>query len=296
MLWHCPDNIKRLATEFKEIPQFCFPGRTTVYIISCWNNNFHASTDLHRLPLEKAQDGTGDFIVFTLANSNNEGKEPNEKAEQFYGICYRYLFRGNGRRFDAGRRHRHCLCIVSRYPHFSLFRTLLMNIYAIALLEEKPSQCKKYVEALFGQLYYIYHSNRRVFQTLEPSLLTDTSTLPSFRWTVPTNESSTLRDFNILPLFDTLGIEKFFNLLSAVLTEKRILLVADAINTLSSAILGLLAAIHPFQWSHLLITTLPLQFISYISTHTSPYLIGIQRSIFSTMRKDILQGRKQNEY
>ena len=47
-----------------------------------------------------------------------------------------------------------------------------------------------------------------------------------------------LNQILLLPLFDVLGIERFFKLFSAVLCERKIVFIADNVGTLSTTILG----------------------------------------------------------
>lgn len=111
------------------------------------------SLDLDRMVLEGCEEGRVEHFAFTMTDS---------RGRRMYGVCLRGLFKGaaGGRlrsmhtpshphtvlpyptlivlhsRFDLGRRRRQCLCVVSKYPHFALFRVLLLQLHSLALTDQ----------------------------------------------------------------------------------------------------------------------------------------------------------------
>eukprot|EP00598_Pedospumella_elongata_P005095 CAMPEP_0184973222 /NCGR_PEP_ID=MMETSP1098-20130426/5103_1 /TAXON_ID=89044 /ORGANISM="Spumella elongata, Strain CCAP 955/1" /LENGTH=1187 /DNA_ID=CAMNT_0027495667 /DNA_START=491 /DNA_END=4054 /DNA_ORIENTATION=- len=93
----------------------------------------------------------------------------------------------------------------------------------------------------------------------------------------------------ILPLFDTLGTERFFKLLSAVLCEKRIVFIAEEAETLSATVLAAASMLHPFKWHHAFIPLLPGKLLNLLQTQT-PYMIGVRKYLLSELRRESLDG------
>lgn len=91
----------------------------------------------------------------------------------------------------------------------------------------------------------------------------------------------------ILPLLEALGVEKFLLILSAVLCERRIILIADETSTLFTAILGLGAMLHPFQWQHIFIPLLPSKLMSYTASKI-PYIMGVRRYMYQQLLREQL--------
>lgn len=91
----------------------------------------------------------------------------------------------------------------------------------------------------------------------------------------------------ILPLLEALGVEKFLLILSAVLCERRILLIADETSTLLTAVLALGAMLHPFQWQHMFIPLLPSKLLNY-TAFKIPYIIGVRRFMYQQLLREQL--------
>eukprot|EP01039_Chlorochromonas_danica_P003609 gene3608-3952_t len=279
VIWHSPENVSHVTKEHAEIPYFCFP-------------------DLNRLQLEKAQESASEFFVFTLQSAS---------GDRLYGFCYRNLFRGMARRFDVGRRIRHCLCIISHYPYVAFFKSLLMHIYGVALLERFLGQCKTYALGLLKSLSDMAANNLPNLPIPEPGLFSEQALsgadkevlrnnnallTPSVTWSLPNQQINQTfqRDVTLLPLLDILGsADKFFKVFSAVLCERRILFVGEDLHQLSSVVLSVAAMIHPFSWNHTLITVLPEKLLSMIATAQS-YLIGLKKSWLGMVNKANLEG------
>ena len=243
-------------------------------------------TDLQRVNLEKPQSSRTEHYTFTLTNSS---------GVRYYGICMRGLFRGVSRRFDVKRRTRHCLCFITRYPFFRMFKNVLLELHAIALLEETPGCCRQFIDYFYRKCIINDFTSLKEQHILVPhstvaALYHDVSIL---RHRISNSSSSTLgmssKEVPLLPLFDSLGIERFFKLLSAVLCENRILFIADEAETLSSTVLAAVTLLHPFKWHHTFIPLLPDNLLSYISK-TSPYMIGIRRYLVNELKKEYLEG------
>ena len=204
VLWYYPKNVSAITKEFKDIPQFCFP-------------------DLEILRLEKAQTARNEHFTFTLTD---------KYGRRYYGICMRALFRGMKRRHDVGRRYKHCLCFITTNPFFALFKTVLLELHAIALLHDQLS-CRSFLEHI-SNLFSM--DDGREYYTIPCSALP--GILHRNLTFIAPKPGFGLNQILLLPLFDVLGIERFFKLFSAVLCERKIVFIADNVGTLSTTILG----------------------------------------------------------
>jgi DENN (AEX-3) domain len=230
--------------------------------------------DLERVRLEKAEKCENEHFMFALIDKD---------GKRVYGMCMRALFQGESKRFDLRRRPRHCLCIISRHPFISLFRTLLLQIHSLSMLEQQPGSAKTFVELAYTQSLALLQLNSEritITRAALPDLAQDFNILSPRRVRLS-------RVATILPLLEMLGVEKFLLILSAVLCERRIILIADDTSTLFTAVLALGAMLHPFQWQHIFIPSLPLKLMSYTAVRT-PYIIGVRRYMYQQLLREQL--------
>lgn len=192
----------------------------------------------------------------------------------------RSLFRGEGRRYDVKRRVVHCLCFITTSTNFALFRLLLLQIHSVALLETKAGACKQFCEVLYNMRI---NSNdncsipRSVLSFLQNDMQVRLHHAGSNYLAYDTTSFTTL--------LDVLGIDKFLFLLSAVLSESRVIFVSDSTEKLLTAVPTSMHMIYPFKWQHLFIPVLAYKSIKTITLPT-PYIIGIKRNISAQMYKE----------
>lgn len=223
-----------------------------------------------------------DQYIFTLTDKD---------GQRFYGICYRNFFRGISRRFDIGRRAKHCLCIITKFPYFALFKMLLKDIFSIGLLEHSRGVCKTFVYEMLDKL--INEINQGQFTVSVAQLLPfplesvqSLTNIPEFKFQIPKQSKFYLKDITILPIFQILGVDRFFKVLSAILCEQRILFISNDVALLTNTIFSTLVMIYPFHWHHVFISLLPLKLINYLAAPV-PYIIGIKKSVLAEVRRDI---------
>lgn len=264
--WTYPRDVSSITKSFTNLAQFCFP-------------------DLEKARLEAPATSQckNEFFTFTLTEGD---------GNRVYGVCMRALFRGETHRFDVKRRPRHCLCIITRHPFFSLLRTVLLQVHALALIEETsnfpPATALQFLEQVYSQVLPEAMDEIGDFHSLALSkLAVRRSSIPSLP-----------RDFTIqlprvmghgasvpvLPLLEALGVENFMQLLSAALCERRIIFVADDVEKLSSAVLATASMLQPFDWQHIFIPLLPSNMFDYVAA-PMPYMIGIRRYLLPKLEK-----------
>ena len=201
-----------------------------------------------------------------------------------YGICMRFLGPGKGGRYDSDRRPRHCLCVVTKNPFFTMFRSLLLQVHSMALLDQSSdlqSSCQ-------------WHFLDAVYQHSIPSTRKESIVIPrSIRhfcftpfFLSPFDISSGSSN-SVAPLLEILGIDDLFLILSAILCENRIIIVATDMDTLSTAVHAAVALLRPFRWQHIFIPLLPSRLITYAASPV-PFIIGVRRYLLPVLVKEAL--------
>ena len=242
------------------------------YLVFC-------SLDLQRVALEKAQNTRSEHYTFTLTDSS---------GKRVYGICMRTLFRGVSRRYDVKRRVRHCLCVITKYPFFKFFKNILMELHAVAMLEEKPGCCRQFIDCIY-RLADINSAPEQLLTVPSGTISAMYADYALMRPRIVAGAGMSSKEVPILPLFDSLGTERFFKLLSAVLCEQRIVFIAEEAETLSATVLAAANMLHPFKWHHVFIPLLPGKLLNYLMSQ-APYMIGVRKYLLSELRRDSLDG------
>ena len=173
--------------------------------------------------IERPDFTKNDSFTFSLTDST---------GARVYGICLRVFAHGEGRRYEVRRRAKSCLCIITRCPFFSMFHSVLAEIHSLCLLEYNVQSSKALLEKILkskipssgGQLCIPRCANLPI----QMDLVLNT----------PRFAGHNHLEVPLLPLLEVLGVERFLFLLSALMTEKRMIFVADELETLSSLVLG----------------------------------------------------------
>ena len=93
----------------------------------------------------------------------------------------------------------------------------------------------------------------------------------------------------LLPLLESLGVKGFLSLLSAVLTERRVLIVSDHLPKLAQAAFAVRSMLNlrgegcpsaVLDWHHVFIPVLPTSLLSMLDAPL-PFIIGLKRYLLS---------------
>lgn len=79
------------------------------------------------------------------------------------------------------------------------------------------------------------------------------------------------------PLFSCVSVRNIVHLFANALLERRIILVAENLSTLSSCVMAASNLLQPFHWQHVYIPVLPLVLIDYV-TAPMPFFVGVLKS------------------
>ncbi|XP_076728000.1 DENN domain-containing protein 1C [Callospermophilus lateralis] len=255
-----PPILRQFPPDFRDqeamqmVPKFCFPF------------------DVEREPPSPA------VQHFTFALTDLAGNRR-------FGFC----------RLRAGAQS--CLCILSHLPWFEVFYKLLNTVgdllaqdqvseaeeLLLNLLQQPPPgpQVSRGLELGSGVTISGVHGilppapgNSRLLSCF---VAPDSGSLPS----IPENR-------NLTELVVAVTDENIVGLFAALLAERRVLLIASKLSTLTSCVHASCALLYPMRWEHVLIPTLPPHLLDYCCA-PMPYLIGVHASLAERVRDKALE-------
>lgn len=186
------------------------------------------------------------------------------------GFCRRSLPSGTGPRYPE------VLCIVSRFPWFSLFAKILAT-----LADCPPRQCMQFLREVCNR--GIPRPGERISVPMPPlaapagAAATAASSEELVHLVRPDDNDSPFSDVNFVPLFGRLSLENILTLFGALLCERRILLLSSKLSRISAASHAAAALLYPFRWQHVFIPILPGTML-HLTTAPMPFLMGIHTS------------------
>ncbi|XP_038194098.1 DENN domain-containing protein 1C isoform X3 [Arvicola amphibius] len=253
ILWQFPPDFRE-QEAMQMVPKFCFPF------------------DTEREPPSPA------VQHFTFALTDLAGNRR-------FGFC----------RLRAGAWS--CLCILSHLPWFEVFYKIL-NTVGDLLAQNQVSEAEELLQNLqrhplpepgfsgepeMGSSSIIWNKCGILPPTLGNSKLLscfvapDSAGLPS----IPENR-------NLTELVVAVTDENIVGLFAALLAERRVLLTASKLSTLTACVHASCALLYPMRWEHVLIPTLPPHLLDYCCA-PMPYLIGVHASLSERVREKALE-------
>ncbi|XP_068938986.1 DENN domain-containing protein 1C [Petaurus breviceps papuanus] len=262
-LQEAPPILRQFPKDFcdqelmQTVPKFCFP--------------FDLERAGHSLA---AQHFT--FVLTDLAGSRR------------FGFC------------RLGTSARSCLCILSDLPWFEVFYKLLNSVGDL-LAQDQVSEAEELLSDLYlhpvpgpeaplglsldpqeGKLRITSHPSSLppapgTNQLLSCFIAPDSGRLPS----IPENR-------NLTELVVAVASENIVGLYSSLLSERRVLLTASKLSTLTACVHASCGLLYPMHWEHILIPTLPPHLLDYCCA-PMPYLIGVHTSLIERVRDKALE-------
>ncbi|KAL1783738.1 tubulin beta-4A chain [Sigmodon hispidus] len=159
-------------------------------------------------------------------------------------------------RLRAGARS--CLCILSHLPWFEVFYKIL-NTVGDFLAQNQVSEAEELLHNLQQ------HPLPRPGLSGKPEM-----------------------NRNLTELVVAVTDENIVGLFAALLAERRVLLTASKLSTLTACIHASCALLYPMRWEHVLIPTLPPHLLDYCCA-PMPYLIGVHASLAERVREKGLE-------
>nr|XP_019566323.1 PREDICTED: DENN domain-containing protein 1C isoform X1 [Rhinolophus sinicus]XP_019566324.1 PREDICTED: DENN domain-containing protein 1C isoform X1 [Rhinolophus sinicus] len=255
-----PPILRQFPPDFRDqeamqmVPKFCFPF------------------DVEREPPNPA------VQHFTFALTDLTGTRR-------FGFC----------RLRAGAHS--CLCILSHLPWFEMFYKLL-NTVGDLLAQDQVSEVEELLLNLLQHPLPLPGTQASVelvsgvtisrAHGIPPPAPGNSRPLSCFVAPDPGRLPSIPENRNLTELVVAVTDENILGLFAALLAERRVLLTASKLSTLTSCVHASCALLYPMTWEHVLIPTLPPHLLDY-SCAPMPYLIGVHASLAERVREKGLE-------
>ncbi|XP_037546108.1 DENN domain-containing protein 1B [Nematolebias whitei] len=222
--------------------------------------------------VQRARDG---FIVqnFTFVLTDLEG------CQQF-GFC----------RLTSSTHS--CLCILSYLPWFEVFYKLLNNL-ADYLAKAQVNETKALLAALYKQSTPLADGSVTLQMGEQILIGTELSHsvghtqgqegIPYFIAPDPRSLPSIPENRNLTEMIVAVDVGNLLQLYASMLFERRILIFASKLSTLTSCVHAFSAVLYPMYWQHIFIPVLPPHLLDYCCA-PMPYLIGVHTSLSERVR------------
>ncbi|KAF7652292.1 hypothetical protein LDENG_00098680 [Lucifuga dentata] len=185
-----------------------------------------------------------------------------------------------------------CLCILSYLPWFEVFYKLLNNL-ADYLAKGQTNEMKELLAELYKQPLPLAAGS--VTLQMGEQLLVSTEVsrpvgylegqegIPYFIAPDPRSLPSIPENRNLTELIVAVDVSNLIQLYASMLFERRILIFATKLSTLTACVHALSAVLYPMYWQHIFIPVLPPHLLDYCCA-PMPYLIGVHTSLTEKVR------------
>ncbi|KAL3996126.1 ribosomal RNA-processing protein 9 [Sarotherodon galilaeus] len=185
-----------------------------------------------------------------------------------------------------------CLCILSYLPWFEVFYKLLNNL-ADYLSKGQTSEMKVLLTSLYNQPLPLAAGSVTLQMGEQVLVSTEVSHpvghsegqkgVPYFIAPDPRSLPSIPENRNLTELIVAVDVGNLLQLYASMLFERRILIFASKLSTLTSCVHALSAVLYPMYWQHIFIPVLPPHLLDYCCA-PMPYLIGVHTSLSERVR------------
>uniref|UniRef100_A0A5F8GAX6 DENN domain containing 1B n=1 Tax=Monodelphis domestica TaxID=13616 RepID=A0A5F8GAX6_MONDO len=201
-----------------------------------------------------SQNQVGQHFTFVLTDI---------ESKQRFGFC----------RLTSGGKI--CLCILSYLPWFEVYYKLL-NTLADYLAKELENDLNDMLKSLYSQP--VPKANTPFSLNVQSYFIApDLNGLP----TIP--ESRNLTEY-----FVAVDVNNMLQLYASMLHERRIIITASKLSTLTACLHGSAALLYPMYWQHIYIPVLPSHLLDYCCA-PMPYLIGVHSSLIERVKSKSLE-------
>ncbi|XP_036610810.1 DENN domain-containing protein 1B [Trichosurus vulpecula] len=201
-----------------------------------------------------SQNQVGQHFTFVLTDI---------ESKQRFGFC----------RLTSGGKI--CLCILSYLPWFEVYYKLL-NTLADYLAKDLENDLNDMLKSIYS--HPVPKANTSVSLNVQSYFVApDLTGLP----TIP--ESRNLTEY-----FVAVDVNNMLQLYASMLHERRIIITASKLSTLTACLHGSAALLYPMYWQHIYIPVLPPHLLDYCCA-PMPYLIGIHSSLLERVKNKSLE-------
>ncbi|XP_044201970.1 DENN domain-containing protein 1B isoform X2 [Thunnus albacares] len=180
-----------------------------------------------------------------------------------------------------------CLCILSYLPWFEVFYKLLNNL-ADYLTKGQTNEMKALLATLYKQRIPLAAGSVTLQMGEQLLISTEVSHpvghpegqegVPYFIAPDPRSLPSIPENRNLTELIVAVDVGNLLQLYASMLFERRIIIFASKLSTLTSCVHALNAVLYPMYWQHIFIPVLPPHLLDYCCA-PMPYLIGVHSSL-----------------
>ena len=182
-----------------------------------------------------------------------------------------------------------CICLISKYPYVKEMKACLKSIYTI--LNNDPSQNEEFI--INDIIMYLINS------IPIPTKHTSIKFLLPFTKNYIELEYPKLDDINVMnlsacKLLVLFTVENLIIIFRLLISEKKILLIHNDYEKLSTVADGLVSLLYPLQWIHTFIPIMSDQMLKYLETFL-PFLNGINESLMSAVENVFKESEMEEE-
>jgi hypothetical protein len=250
-----PDKITENVITSK-IPQFCFPEATELLKSEFGDNQ------------EKIVE-TFSFVITAVDGSKR------------YAYCRRYIFQSKSIKPE-------CLCLVSTCSSFSLFSQIL-DIVELKREAEGTKSVFRLLNAILAQPFP-HPGDTIIVKTFSLDAAKNDGQIKSeiYRLTRSDNDYEYLEYVTFDPLFHTMSLEQILYIFECVLLEKKLIVCAKHLDTLTACVNAISALVYPFYWQCVFVPLLPESLINFVCA-PMPFLVGILKSSLPQVDKQSME-------
>ena len=192
-------------------------------------------------------------------------------GRRIFGYCRRVLPPGPAGRADTGRRLPETLCFVSNYPYSTLFNEVL------AFTQIRRWHDQHSLEAMLADMHQLHPF------PMPGEVFSIRPLNQEYRVVRPSEGEVSNRKLACRELIKRLPQSKLILFISAILLEKRLIVVARELDVLSTCIHAAMALAYPFEWQHIFIPVLPHSLLHYACA-PMPFLVGVQADLIAEVQ------------
>jgi hypothetical protein len=203
-------------------------------------------------------------------------------GDHLYGTCLLHVINDEDEDGeDAPRKRPEALCIVSKWPMFTMFEACLRWSHDIAFKVDKWSsvQALRIVEEFFSKLVMLVLPPKAVRVQLmlqSPGLNTVKESVIRDK---PGHSLPFIDDSCFYVLADHLEAENILHILEAMVMEQKIMIHGSELSHITKISEALLSLIFPLEWPFVYIPLVPPSLVDYLHAPL-PFVMGIHSSNF----------------
>ena len=182
-----------------------------------------------------------------------------------------------------------CICLISKYPYVKEMKACLKSIYTI--LNNDPSQNEEFI--INDIIMYLINSIPiSTKHTSIKFLLPFTKNYIELEY--PKLDDINVMNLSACKLLVLFTVENLIIIFRLLISEKKILLIHNDYEKLSTVADGLVSLLYPLQWIHTFIPIMSDQMLKYLETFL-PFLNGINESLMSAVENVFKESEMEEE-